>query len=445
MATLALLLCTAFVLFLLGVEKRASRGVSVAVWIPTIWIMIGGSRPLVTWFNSTQQLARGTYGTGDPGSPLDRWVLTGLAFVGIMVLARRQLDWSAAARRHRWLLALLAYMFLSTSWSAITVDALRRWAREWVVIVMALLMASESNPRQALASLFRRTAYVLIPFSFLLIKYYPALGRSYGRYSGIEMWTGVTGQKNELGRLCMTCALFLLMALYQRWRVPPVGGGRYQASADIAILTLGLYLLIGSNSATSLATLLGGIATFLGLVFMQNLRIRVPETGLLAFILFLVAFGVSVPFLGGSNVAAFTSLLDRNVTLTGRTQIWADVMPARSQQPLLGYGYGSFWTGARREDYGNPTGHNGYLDILLELGEVGLMFYSAWLLSCGRQIHRALDQDYEYASFAICLLVTMLLYNITESALNGLGDYMTAVVLLALFVAPCKPMLTDPR
>jgi len=113
-------------------------------------------------------------------------------------------------------------------------------------------------------------------------------------------------------------------------------------------------------------------------------------------------------------------------------------LPARTQQPLLGYGFGSFWTDARRQLYDIPTAHNGYLDILLELGEAGLAFYTAWLLSCARQLHRALVLDYEWASLGICLLLMSLIYNVTESALNSLTEYMTAMVVLASVVVPAR-------
>jgi len=155
-------------------------------------------------------------------------------------------------------------------------------------------------------------------------------------------------------------------------------------------------------------------------------------------VVFLVAYGVSVPFLGGSGVTAFSSALGRDDTLTGRTEVWAAILPARTQQPLLGYGFGSFWTDARRQLYDIPTAHNGYLDILLELGEAGLAFYTAWLLSCARQLHRALVLDYEWASLGICLLLMSLIYNVTESALNSLTEYMTAMVVLASVVVPAR-------
>jgi exopolysaccharide production protein ExoQ len=435
--SLALLLCTALVLLLLRLERRASRGVSPWLWIPTVWMMMIASRPLDIWFGVT--------GDNESGSTVDRWVLVALTVAAAVVLAHRRFDWLASLRQQKWLLVVIAYMFLSTLWSNFTLIALRRWAHELIVLVMALFIMSEANPRQALASLLRRSAYILIPFSLLLIKYYPALGRRYGRWSGIEMWTGVTGQKNQLGRLCVISVFFLLWALYRRWRERPPVDGRYQGWADASVVLIGLYLLKGSDSSTSLATLVVGAGTFFGLRLFRKLKVMVPQTGLLALLTCLIGFGVSAPFLGGSNIATVSELLGRDNTLTGRTEVWSAVLPTMERQPLTGYGLGSFWTDARRQFYEIPTAHNGYLDILLELGEVGLGFYTVWLLSCARQLHRALTQDYDWASLAICFLLMGLLYNTTESALNSLTEQMTAVVVLASLVVPYRPMLASNR
>ena len=433
--TLALLLCTAFVLFLLGLERRASRSVSPAVWIPTVWMLIIASRPLPTWFVDPGVVV---IRDNESGSVLDRWVLTALAVAAVIVLVRRRIDCWGILRRHKWLVALLAYMFASTFWSDFTLIAIRRWTRELIVVGMALVILSEVDPQRALASLLRRTAYVLVPFSVLLIRYYPLLGRSYGKFSGIEMWTGVTGQKNHLGRLCMISALFLLWALYRRWRERPrVREGSYPW-ADVSVIVIALYLLVGSHSSTSLATLALGATTYLGLRLFRNLKLAVPQVGLLALVTFFMVLGVSTPFLGGSTVSGFTAWLNRDDTLTGRTDVWADVLPAWAQQPLLGYGFGSFWTDARRTHYDIPNAHNGYLDILLELGEVGLAFYTVWVLSCARQLHRALANDYDWASLGICLLLMALVYNVTESALNTFTEQMTVVPALVTLVLSCR-------
>jgi O-antigen ligase len=108
-----------------------------------------------------------------------------------------------------------------------------------------------------------------------------------------------------------------------------------------------------------------GIAAFAGLQMLRKLKLMVPRAALLALIIVLITFGVAAPFLGGTNVAFFSSSVGRDETLTGRTEVWAAVIPALESQMLLGYGFGSFWTDSRRAKYDIPTAHNGYLDIML--------------------------------------------------------------------------------
>lgn len=397
------------------------------------------SRSVSSWIDV------GTVGSNDSGSALDQCALAGLTLAAVVVLVHRRFDWSGTLRRQKWLIVLLLYMLASTLWSEIPWITLRRWAREVIVFPMALLIVSEANSRRALMTIIRRSAYVLLPFSIVLIKYYPAFGREYGRWSGIVGWTGVTTQKNQLGRLCMISAFFLLWALYQHWREHPAAGWSYLEWADASLILLAVYLLKNADSSTSIATLLGGAATFLGLGWLRKWKIHIPQTGLMALVTVIAVFGASAPFLGGSNVAIFSASLNRDSTLTGRTEIWAAVLPAMEQHALVGYGLGSFWTDARRELYFNmPTAHNGYLDILLELGEVGLAFYGIWVLSCARQLHRALAQDYEWASLGISLLFMTLVYNTTESALNSLAQQLTVVLVFTTLVATSK-MVTAKR
>ena len=107
-----------------------SSDVSRALWIPTLWILMIGSRSLGAWF--------GCIGDNDSGNSLDPIGLLSLSALCLAVLARRRFQWGVLFRRHGWLLALLGYMFLSTLWSEITLVAIRRWIREVIVVIMAL-------------------------------------------------------------------------------------------------------------------------------------------------------------------------------------------------------------------------------------------------------------------------------------------------------------------
>jgi O-antigen ligase len=220
-------------------------------------------------------------------------------------------------------------------------------------------------------------------------------------------------------------------------------GGRYQAWADVCIICLALYLLTGAqkNSATALTTLGVGITSLLGLHLFRNRKSAFPKSLFVGFIVFVILYGVAVPFLGGSNVAGFTSGLGRDATLTGRTDVWASLLPDFNERPILGYGFGSFWTDGRRAKHEISDGHNGYLDVMLELGAVGLAFYFSWLLSCALKFHKALRRDYNRASLAICFLIMILVFNVTESTLSALEDKITAVAVLISLVMPYEPLV----
>jgi hypothetical protein len=73
---------------------------------------------------------------------------------------------------------------------------------------------------------------------------------------------------------------------------------------------------------------------------------------------------------------------------------------------------------------------------MLGFGEVGLGIYIVWFLSCGKQLHRGMRQHYVWASFAICILFMILIYNATESALDSLGAYPTTVLVLVCVAVP---------
>ena len=428
-----------FVLSLLRLERAESSGVSAAAWIPTIWTMAISGKSLGIWFGLT--------GSNESGSWPDQVLLMGLTVAGVAVLTRRRYDWQGTLRRNGWLLALLAYMLVSTVWSDITSIALRRWVRDSIVVIMALVLMSEPHPREALESVLRRSAYVLIPFSLLLIKYYPALGVAYAPWSGLRMWVGVSVHKNAFSCLCLVSVFFLLWALYRRWRGRATAGWSLAVWADVSVLLIALFLLKGEEnaySATSLATIAVGVSGLVGLLWLRKLKLAVSLVALLAVVTLLIGFGASAPFLGGSNVAAFSSSLGRDETLTGRTHTWAQLVPVVMSRPLFGCGFGSFWTTARREFYEMSHGHNGYLDTLLELGTVGLAFYICWLLSCARKLHGSLVEDYDWASLGICFLLMALVYNTTESAFT-LADDLIAVVVLVSLVVPSGSISTVGR
>ena len=412
----ALILCSCFVLsiFLRDLKKR--RNVTSEIWIPFIWIMIIASRPVELWlnpeFNSVQ-----TGGELESGSLINKIVFLALILIGTSILIRRRICWSYVFRKNILFLSFFAYTGLSILWSDFPEVAFKRWIRFIGSVVMILIILTEYDPYEAMRAVFRRCAYILIPFSILLIKYYRQLGVIYNHWTGDAMFAGVTTDKNALGRLCLVSGLFLVSEFFDLKNRKRLFHDKKEIIIQLIIVILIIWLLKKSGSATSLGTFLIGFVIFssLGLTFIKKNIKRLTHFFLLGFLIIIVLeymFNLS---------EIFVTVLGRDLTFTDRTFIWHDLMNMDTK-PLLGYGFGSFWLGDRVNEfwrlgwYGILEAHNGYLEIYLDLGIVGLCLIAAIIISSYKNITKQFLNHFDNARTQFAFLLVFLIYNITESA-----------------------------
>ena len=203
-----------------------------------------------------------------------------------------------------------------------------------------------------------------------------------------------------------------------------------------------------SNTAILVFSIGIGLLFFLQIVRSRPKYLRkylVVASILFALVLLGTGFAVEA-FSGKSFFAAGVEASGRDTTLTGRTELWEDILNIASDHPILGVGYGSFWIG----DLGNdlwerhiwrPTqGHNGYLDVYVELGIVGVFFLLLIIISSFRQIIRTLKSNFEYGRFRLVFLLVILLHNIAESSfLRGANN----LWFIFLFVAINIPLKSE--
>lgn len=117
---------------------------------------------------------------------------------------------------------------------------------------------------------------------------------------------------------------------------------------------------------------------------------------------------------------AFTSVIGRDVTLSGRTNIWQFALEMAAAKPLLGYGYGVFWLGPNSPGslFWDTTlqfelsAHNGYLQCLLDIGMVGLL---ATLVAVIKPLHKAqTSSGVRRENFSEWFLIFFLILNVAE-------------------------------
>jgi O-antigen ligase len=120
-----------------------------------------------------------------------------------------------------------------------------------------------------------------------------------------------------------------------------------------------------------------------------------------------------------------TALTGKDTTFSGRTAIWALVREHILLHPMLGTGYEAFWLGNTPDSPAYylkktlytvpPEAHNGYLDVINDLGVVGLVFLVSYIISYMRQSLALLRYDFTQGVLFLAILLQQLIANMTES------------------------------
>lgn len=228
--------------------------------------------------------------------------------------------------------------------------------------------------------------------------------------------TGIFPQKNVFG---WVSGVLLFVGLYH-----VTFGGLLQRCIAVMMIAAAPLFLVLSQSKTSLG--LAILAPTIGLVLLYAARRMRLSPALL------VAVGVGLAtlifFIGaGSGAWTFKSLnasLLGDATLTGRTDLWEFATRLIDRQPWLGHGYEAIWgTGydgiPYRETLGfarvSPTGHNGYIDMLLHLGLLGFALKTAFLIAALSAAGRLAQVDGRLGWLTLTIFAFILMHNNLES------------------------------
>ncbi len=209
--------------------------------------------------------------------------------------------------------------------------------------------------------------------SLLLGAAFPELGRMVTA-GGDIVWDGIYEHKNSLGRYMAILGVAVWALIVERPR---------RAWAWTLFL-LSLFLILRAESATPLLAV-ALVVVFQPVLHLMRQRARGLRLVTLVLVLAAALAGVAVllyPQLGGLTEAAM-ELLGRGPerdTLGIRLDLWGYVWENILERPTLGYGFDAFWVGANRISFVTRVGtvweiqqaHNGFLELWLQLGAVGL-------------------------------------------------------------------------
>lgn len=335
--------------------------------------------------------------------------------------------------------ALIVLALASAAWAAYPSTSLRRSAALLGTTLFGLYFGARFTPEQQVR-LLGWTFSLIIVASFAMALAFPEYGINHTFHEGA--WQGAFIHKNSLGKVMVVgLMLFLVLAgsVSRRWR--------WVALAGVASCAA---LIVLSESKTALVL----SACLVVVYWILRLRRRLDSTLIVPVAIVVALAGGGAVLSLAANAEAATTALGRDVTLSGRTVLWAVVVDFIGNEPLLGHGYGSFWLGAtgpsgaiwRIVRWEVPHAHNGVLDLALELGIVGVALF-AWVFvtTLGRSYRSLVRSAHPAAVWPLVVVLITALYNTTETTLLSRNSIYWALFVSAVCTAyralqPARPV-----
>ncbi|KKN63838.1 hypothetical protein LCGC14_0497680 [marine sediment metagenome] len=288
-----------------------------------------------------------------------------LVACGALVIWRPQLI--LIETRNAWLLwAVAGWCALSVFWSNAPGLTLRYAIQLGLTFAIAIAAASRLSV----------TATLRVVLVVTLIVGLASIGL--GRVNGNGLWTGIFGSKNALSQSATVMVIAAAAVLIDR---RGRGGWVWLAALN---LTIGMILLNKAGSAG------GTIATMLAVLGMLSLwtmrRLTSWQRIFLGFLMVLGTIFVIMLVIGYFDAFAqvFLAATGKEITLTGRTDLWRIAFSEIARHPFLGQGFQAFWVPGNAlaeslwAEFGitTKTGfhfHHTLISNAVEIGLIGVM------------------------------------------------------------------------
>lgn len=320
------------------------------------------------------------------------------------------------------LFLLLGWMALSYLW---TIDAAQTQfqVRQQVSMCLAVAVTVGLLPLEETFRWFLRGVKLLLVISLLATIFDSGTRVSIEFGSVLSAWEAWFPSKNNFGRflvLAVACILWLDRGFWSR----------------VFWCGLAIGLSVGANSATAF----GALFVLAAFVFWVHRYRSVGDevTGVFAVVSVFMAVVALISAIAA--LAFIVEALGRDLTFTGRTDIWEGVLPLIEDRLWYGYGHDALWTLESPESrtlarvVGHPPAHahNSVLNTLAGLGIPGLLLYFGLFVSTLTAALRHVRSS-PIAAWALSFCLLVLVFGTVESVF--VTDWLPVMVMARLSVA----------
>jgi len=360
-------------------------------------------------------------------NPVNQLVYGALFIISIVILYSKRNEALTFIKREKYFFIFLTWCFLTILWSENSMVSFKRYIQyiTTVTIPLSFFLYSKNSEKAIKIFYYILGAYVIVSIATVFTV---PMARNAAGY-----WRGIHTDKNGFAQISLI-AIILFCIHYTRTV------SLKSKAINLFFIFISLALLIGARSSTALLTSL--ILFTIWILFQIDklfapLGIRKTVSALLI-VCGIILVLIILFFLPDQLESAF-GVTGKDLTLTGRVDIWKDIWEYVQTHFFLGAGFRGFWVinSPRMEEFYQIyiwlpiQSHNGYLDMLNEVGAIGASLFLLILFNYFFNLSKLkVNQVWKW------FVIASIILNISESTFitpKSVTGVMFIISYLALF------------
>lgn len=327
-----------------------------------------------------------------------------------------------------WLWILLAYMFISTFWSPFPFISFKRYIQNVGIAIIGISAVMTTDRPFRLLTTLRPALTIMFMMCIVTVFANPTVGIGFN-----GDWRGMYSHHNNFAVLCLLTAIisiFLFRETKHAWFsgilfiLSIISLYQTHSTTGALVFVTGIFIVIIYNIKTLIKKELSVTALF-SILLVATMGMMLNEI-------------IGLPF--QEIASSLTGSMGKDTTLTGRVYLWELMNVEISKHPWFGIGYGGFWLGTTgqskvilsQSNWVMGSAHNGYLDIINELGYVGFALTLALLITHCAQILKLGSIHRKEALFLIIIYFVVIIHNFSESTMLRRGNLLWIVLLASI-------------
>ncbi len=347
----------------------------------------------------------------------------------------------------------LLLLSLSFAWSDTPIHTLK-YSMVWLLTTIVNSYIIKQFSFTQLANLLR---YVLA-VTAVMSTYYGFFRTALATANAKNSWQGVLSHPNTLAAVMSFSAIL--------WGIEAFENSK-KRGLSVGMTLLSLYVLQRCESGGGRVQFILGVLMVMLVSFLKKL----PFQWAYFFVIIFMILSITGFIIVTDNLEAIVvDGLGKDMTLTGRTPLWEFLFTEKiPKRPILGYGFHGFWqpwrgpdnpaanhiSGELRMPSGDgywtpPHAHNGFIEIIIDLGYVGFACFALSLFTTLADAVRYLTRPQPPGTpmiesiLPILLLMSVIFPNLTEIPLveNNHNWYYYVFASVGLSIKNCGKSLT---